>query len=73
MFLGPETSQETLKKPKSRPRSTQRAPKARKKKLPQKITKNASMVKNALSRRSQFERIWEQNLLSKFAHFWQHF
>ena len=31
MFLGPETSQETLKKPKSRPRSTQRAPKARKK------------------------------------------
>ena len=30
MFLGPETSQETLKKPKSRPRSTQRAPKARK-------------------------------------------
>ena len=27
MFLGPETSQETLKKPKSRPRSTQRAPK----------------------------------------------
>ena len=31
MFLGPETSQETLKKPKSRPRSTQRAPKARQK------------------------------------------
>ena len=27
MFLGPETSQETLKKPKSRPRSTQRPPK----------------------------------------------
>ena len=27
MFLGPETSQETLKKPKSRPRSTQRDPK----------------------------------------------
>ena len=27
MLLGPETSQETLKKPKSRPRSTQRAPK----------------------------------------------
>ena len=31
MFLGPETSQETLKKPKIRQRSTQRAPKARKK------------------------------------------
>ena len=27
MFLGPEPSQETLKKPKSRPRSTQRPPK----------------------------------------------
>ena len=27
MFLGPETSQETLKKPKSRPRDTQGAPK----------------------------------------------
>ena len=27
-FLGPEASQESLKKPKSRPRSTQRAPKA---------------------------------------------
>ena len=37
MFLGPETSQETLKKPKSRPRSTQRAPKAR-----TKITKKNS-------------------------------
>ena len=31
MFLGPETSQETLKKPKSRPRSTQRPPKAKQK------------------------------------------
>ena len=27
MFLGPETSQETLKKPKSRPRDTQGPPK----------------------------------------------
>ena len=39
MFLGPETSQETLKKPKSRPRSTQRAPKAE-----QKNTKKNSKI-----------------------------
>ena len=55
MFLGPETSQETLKKPKSRPRSTQRASKGPKK-LTKKKSKNTSLVKNALSWRSQ--KIW---------------
>ena len=39
MFLGPETSQETLKKPKSRPRSTQRPPKARTKQTKKKTDK----------------------------------
>ena len=39
MFLGPETSQETLKKPKSRPRSTQRPPKARTKQTKKKTYK----------------------------------
>ena len=55
MFLGPEPSQETLKKPKSRPRSTQRAPKTQKKKT-KKFQHNASVVKNALRWRSHFKR-----------------
>ena len=52
MFLGPETSQETLKKPKSRPRSTQRAPKARKKsakKNPKKCLCGKKCLKVAIS------------------------
>ena len=52
MFLGPETSQETLKKPKSRPRSTQRAPKARKKstnKNQDKCTRGKKCLKPAIS------------------------
>ena len=52
MFLGPETSQETLKKPKSRPRSTQRAPKARKKsanKNPKKCFRGKKCLKLAIS------------------------
>ena len=52
MFLGPETSQETLKKPKSRPRDTQGPPKRHATKMPKKIPINASVVKIALSRRS---------------------
>ena len=55
MFSGPETSQETLKKPKSRPRSTQRPPK-NEKNPPKKIKISASVVKNALSWRSHFRR-----------------
>ena len=47
MFLGPETSQETLKKPKSRPRSTQRAPKAHAKNC-QKNTKKCYRGKKCL-------------------------
>ena len=47
MFLGPETSQETLKKPKSRPRSTQRASKARQKSTKKK-SKNACRGKKCL-------------------------
>ena len=52
MFSGPETSQETLKKPKSRPRSTQRAPKARKKsttKNQDKCTRGKKCLKPAIS------------------------
>ena len=52
MFLGPETSQETLKKPKSRPRSTQRAPKAQKKspkKNPNKCLRGKKCLKPAIS------------------------
>ena len=41
-FLGPEASQESLKKPKSRPRSTQRAPKAHAKNCPKKSQKMLS-------------------------------
>ena len=68
MFLGPETSQETLKKPKSRPRSTQRAPKAWKN-PPWKIKKNDAVVKNALRWRSHFKRFLSKILEAKFAHF----
>lgn len=68
MFLGPETSQETLKKPKSRPRSTQRAPKARKKST-KKIKINASVVKNALSWRSHFLEFLDNFFTPKIAHF----
>ena len=68
MFLGPETSQETLKKPKSRPRSTQRAPKARKKHT-KKIPKNAAVVKNALRWRSHFKRFPNKIFEAKIAHF----
>ena len=39
MFLGPETSQETLKKPKSRPRDTQGPPKRHAKKCQKKNNK----------------------------------
>ena len=52
MFLGPETSHETLKKPKSRPRSTQRAAKARKnfaKKNPKKCLHGKKCLKLAIS------------------------
>ena len=52
VFLGPETSQETLKKPKSRPRSTQRAPKARKqttKKNQDKCLRGKKCLKPAIS------------------------
>ena len=65
MFLGPETSQETLKKPKSRPRSTQRAPKARKKptkKNQDKCTRGKKCLKLAIS-------FWTPN----GTHFWSHF
>ena len=72
MFLGPETSHETLKKPKSRPRSTQRAPKARKKSA-KKIPKNASVVKNALSWRSHFQYFHEIFKHFFFARFFKHF
>ena len=57
MFLGPETSQETLKKPKSRPRSTQRAPKARKKsakKNPKKRLRGKKCLKVAISFKTSF-------------------
>ena len=53
MFLGPETSQETLKKPKSRPRDTQGPPKRHAKKWQKSITINASLVENALRWRSR--------------------
>ena len=52
MFLGPETSQETLKKPKSRPRSTQRAPKPMQKlakKNPKKCLRGKKCLKPAIS------------------------
>ena len=65
MFLGPETSQETLKKPKSRPRSTQRAPKARKKptkKNQDKCLRGKKCLKPAIS----FLRVFGN-------HFWSHF
>ena len=68
MFLGPETSQETLKKPKSRPRSTQRAPKARKK-TTKKIKKNDAVVKNALRWRSHFSDFLSIFFAPKIAHF----
>ena len=67
MFLGPETSQETLKKPKSRPRSTQRAPKARKKST-KKNQDKCLRGKNALSWRSQKKK-WEPFLEPLSAHF----
>ena len=54
MFLAPETSQETLKKPKSRPRSTQRAPKARRKTTTKKHNKcllGKKCLKPAISKR----------------------
>ena len=65
MFLGPETSQETLKKPKSRPRSTQRPPKARTKltkKFPEKCMRGKKCLKPAIS-------FWTPN----GTHFWSHF
>ena len=52
MFLGPETSQETLKKPKSR-KNAKKYGKKSDKNLPRKIRKNVPLVENALSRRSQ--------------------
>ena len=67
MFLGPETSQETLKKPKSRPRSTQRAPKARKKST-MKNKKNAAVVKNALRWRFHFSDFLGIFFAPKIAH-----
>ena len=66
MFLGPETSQETLKKPKSRPRDTQGPPKRHAKRC-QKIQINASVVKNASSRRTHFRRFLGQILVAKIA------
>ena len=51
-FLGPEASQESLKTPKSRPRSTQRAPKAHAKncqKNPQKCYRGKKCLKLAIS------------------------
>ena len=51
-FLDPETSQETLKKPKSR-KNAKKAGKKWGKNLPRKIRKNVPLVENALSRRSQ--------------------
>ena len=68
MFLGPETSQETLKKPKSRPRSTQRPPK-NEKNPPKKIKISASVVKNALSWRSHFRRFLKTIFEPKIALF----
>ena len=47
----PRDPQETQEPPKKHPKSS----KGPCKKLPKKIPKNASMVKNALSRRSHFE------------------
>ena len=55
MFLGPETSQETLKKPKSRPRSTQRAskgPKTSTKKKDKKHLSGKKCLKLAISKKA---------------------
>ena len=72
MFLGPETSQETLKKPKSRPRSTQRASKGPKK-ATKKNQKETSLVKNALSWRSQKKQFLEPIYATKIAHLLNNF
>ena len=52
MFLGPETSQETLKKPKSRPRDTQGPPKRHAKNAktnPNKCLRGKKCLKPAIS------------------------
>ena len=54
-FLGPEASQESLKKTQEPPKKHPKSSKGPCKKLPKKIPKTASMVKNALSRRSHLE------------------
>ena len=65
----PRDPQETQEPPKKHPKSS----KGPCKKLPKKIPKNASMVKNALSRRSHFERFLGNFFAPKFARFFNHF
>ena len=73
MCLGPDTSQENLKKPKSRPRDTQGTQKHHAKKCQKTITKNASVVKNALSRRSHSWRFLAPIFAPKIAPFLKQF
>ena len=75
-FLGPEASQESLKKPKSRPRSTQRAPKAHAKncqKNPKKCLHGKKCLKLAISFKSVLGyQFWWPNLQC-FVIIFQHF
>ena len=69
MFLGPEASQESLKKTQEPPKKHPKTSKGPCKKLPKKIPKNASMVKNALSRRSHFISFFDPAKTLEFAFF----